>query len=81
MDADGWAGEVARLVRARVPDVVVERPDGTGFLMRLPGSAEAVELESGPSGRPPFTVSDEYSWVEAHDPAAAAEAVLGLLRA
>ncbi|MEU4094421.1 hypothetical protein [Streptomyces sp. NPDC026673] len=93
MNADPGSGETGwplndafRLVRAEVPDLVVERAaggerDDADFLLRIAGSIEAVEVECRPGGQPVFIVSDEYSWIEAADPAAAAQAILDLLRA
>ncbi|MDX2707032.1 hypothetical protein PV350_29900 [Streptomyces sp. PA03-6a] len=93
MNVDPGSGETGgplddafRLVRAEVPDLVVERAAsgervGADFLLRIAGSVETVEVECRPGGQPVFVVSDEYSWIEAADPAAAAQAILDLLKA
>ncbi|KQV19269.1 MULTISPECIES: hypothetical protein [unclassified Kitasatospora] len=94
MDTRTWLGDTGgpvddafRLVREQVPGLVTERPDGIDggdnslFFVRVEGSVEAVEVECWPGGRPPFTVSDEYSQLDAADPAAAAAAILEFLRA
>ncbi|MFJ5927040.1 hypothetical protein ACIQF6_31065 [Kitasatospora sp. NPDC092948] len=84
-DVDGPVGEVLRLVSTQVPELVIGRLSSSsgraGFSIRLEGSLEAVEIECRAAGESPFVVSDEYSWVQVDDPAAAAGAVLGLLRA
>ncbi|QKW18588.1 hypothetical protein HUT16_05495 [Kitasatospora sp. NA04385] len=84
-DADGPVGEVLRLVSTQVPELVIRCLSSSsgraGFSIRLEDSLEAVEIEYQAVGESPFIVSDEYSWVQVDDPAAAAEAVLGLLRA
>ncbi|MFD8317202.1 hypothetical protein ACFVZ3_24235 [Kitasatospora purpeofusca] len=84
----GPLDEVFRLVRARVADVVIERKvkqddadDDDLFFVRIVTNPEALELECQPGGRPPFIVSDEYSWIDASDAVAAAEAVHELLSA
>ncbi|MEU9128837.1 hypothetical protein AB0D08_12115 [Kitasatospora sp. NPDC048540] len=77
--------EVLRCLRERLPALVVERgvdragADGDSFFVRLASNPEAVEVECGPGGRPPFVVSDEYSWIDAPD--AAVAAVHQLIRA
>ncbi|MFJ9609077.1 hypothetical protein ACIRS1_22335 [Kitasatospora sp. NPDC101176] len=84
----GPLDDVFRLVRARVADVVIERrvkqdeaDDDDLFLIRMVTNPEPLELECRPGGRPPFIVSDEYSWIDARDSAEAAEAVYELLSA
>ncbi|MER8186942.1 hypothetical protein [Kitasatospora sp. NPDC094015] len=79
----GPLDEVFRRLREQVPDLVIEvaAPDHDHFLLRIATSPEVVELECRPGGRPPFTVSDEYSQIPAADIATATRAVHELLSA
>ncbi|MFE4976458.1 hypothetical protein ACFRAR_30695 [Kitasatospora sp. NPDC056651] len=85
----GPLDEIFRIVRDRVPDLVIEHKvtveeedaDWDEFFIRIATNPDPLRLECRPGGQPPFTVDDEYSSIDARDPAAAAEAVLELLSA
>ncbi|MFC9325527.1 hypothetical protein [Kitasatospora sp. NPDC057015] len=84
----GPLDDLLRLVRERVPNLVVERraeehrtDDDDWFLIRMVTNPEPITLECRPGGRPPFLVHDEYSSVEAPDAVTGATAVYELLSA
>ncbi|MER5867536.1 hypothetical protein [Kitasatospora sp. NPDC002040] len=80
--------DVFRIVRERVPDLVIERKvkrheadDDDWFFIRMATNPDPLSLECRPGGQPPFVVYDEYSSIDAPDSATAAEAVFELLSA
>ncbi|MFC1435487.1 hypothetical protein ACEZDB_33085 [Streptacidiphilus sp. N1-3] len=85
----GPLDQVFRIVRDQVPDLVIEHNaaveeedgDWDEFFIRMATNPDPLRLECRSGGQPPFTVFDEYSSIDARDPAAAAEAVLEFLSA